>query len=80
MQSGDAPSILIIEDDADTRDNLRDILELDGFRIEEAATVAGALDRGNWSTYTTILLDRKLPDGTAADLLPELKRLAPTAA
>ena len=40
MQSGDAPSILIIEDDADTRDNLRDILELDGFRIDEAATVA----------------------------------------
>ena len=78
MQSGDAPSILIIEDDADTRGNLRDILELDGFRIEEAATVAGALDRGNWSTYVTILLDRKLPDGTAADLLPHLKRLAPT--
>ena len=41
MQSGDAPSILIIEDDADTRDNLRDILELDGFRIDEAASVAG---------------------------------------
>ena len=79
MQSGDAPSILIIEDDADTRDNLRDILELDGFRIEEAATVAEALDRENWSTYATILLDRKLPDGTAADLLPHLKRLAPTA-
>ena len=30
--------------------------------------------------YATILLDRKLPDGTAADLLPRLRRLAPASA
>ena len=73
-------NILIVEDDADTRDNLRDILELDGHRIDEAATAAEALDREDWSAYATILLDRKLPDGTAADLLPRLRRLAPTSA
>jgi len=71
--------IVIVEDDADTRDNLRDILEFDGCRIDEAATVAEALDRGNWSAYSTILLNRKLPDGTAFDLVPQLKRLAPAA-
>ena len=75
-----ARSVLIVEDDADTRDNLRDILELDGHRIDEAATAAEALDREDWSAYATILLDRKLPDGTAADLLPRLRRLAPTSA
>jgi two-component system sensor kinase FixL len=72
--------ILIVEDDADTRENLRDILELDGYRIDEAATVAEALDREDWSGYSVILLDRKFPDGRAADLLPQLKRLAPGAA
>lgn len=77
---GDTLNILIVEDDADTRDNLRDILELDGHRIDEAATAAEALDREDWSAYATILLDRKLPDGTAADLLPRLRRLAPTSA
>ncbi|WP_076345190.1 ATP-binding protein [Paludisphaera borealis] len=71
--------ILIVEDDADTRENLRDILELDGCRVDEAVTVAATLDRQDWSTYSTILLDRKLPDGTAFDLLPRLKRLAPAA-
>ncbi len=72
-------NILIVEDDPDTRDNLRDILELDGYRIQEAATAAGALERNDWSTYSVILLDRKLPDGTAFDLLPKLKHLAPEA-
>ncbi len=65
--------ILIVEDDADTRANLRDILELDGHRIDEAATGAEALNRHDWSEYATILLDRNLPDRNAADLLPRLR-------
>src|SRR4051812_36272021 len=80
MMPGEAPlKILIVEDDADTRENLRDILELDGCQIDEAVTIAEALARGDWSAYSTILLDRKLPDGTAFDLLPRLKHLAPMA-
>ena len=35
--------ILVIEDDADTRDNLRDILELDDHRVATAGTAAEAL-------------------------------------
>src|SRR6185437_14806140 len=73
-----ALNILIVEDDADTRENLRDILELDGHRIVAAATAAAALARDDW-TFDTVLLDRRLPDGSAVDLLPALKRLAPAA-
>ena len=40
--------ILVIEDDADTRANLRDILELDDHRVVTAGTAAEALDRDNW--------------------------------
>ena len=73
-------SVLVIEDDADTRANLCDILELDNYRVETAGTVAQALRRETWSEYTAIILDRKLPDGTAEELLPRLKQLAPDAA
>jgi PAS domain S-box-containing protein len=73
-------SVLIVEDDPDTRANLRDILELDDYRVDQAATAAEALRRGDWSGYVAILLDRRLPDGTAANLLPRLRRLAPEAA
>ncbi|MHB1558333.1 MAG: two-component system sensor histidine kinase NtrB [Isosphaeraceae bacterium] len=71
-------NLLIVDDDRDTRKNLRDILELDGYRIDEAATVAEALERVARVPYSAILLDRKLPDGTADDLLPRLKQLSPS--
>ena len=71
--------ILIVEDDTDARGTLRDILELDGHRIDEAATAAEALGRAGLPAYSAILLDRVLPDGTASDLLPQLRRLAPAA-
>jgi signal transduction histidine kinase len=72
--------ILIVEDDADTRANLRDILELDDYRVDDAASVAAALDRRDWAGFAAIVLDRNLPDGSAEELLPKLKRLAPHAA
>lgn len=61
--SGDVPlRILIVEDDADTRDNLRYILELDGHLIEEAATAAEVLEREGWSAYAIVRPDRMLRD------------------
>lgn len=72
--------ILIIEDDADTRANLRDILELDNHRVEAVATAAEALARDDWTTISAIILDRKLPDATADELLPRLRQTAPDAA
>ena len=67
--------VLVIDDDADTRLNLSDILELDAYRVETAGTAAEALARHNWPQFGAIILDRKLPDGTAEELLPRLRRL-----
>jgi two-component system, LuxR family, sensor kinase FixL len=72
--------VLVIDDDADTRANLRDILELDAYHVETAGTVAETLDRDNWAVLSAIMLDRKLPDGSAEQLLPRLRQLAPGAA
>ncbi len=73
-------TVLMVDDDADTRQNLRDILELDGYQVDVAATAAEALARDHWAEYGVVILDRKLPDGTAEDLLPHIRRLAPDAA
>lgn len=80
MASAPLQHVLVIEDDADTRANLCDILELDGYGVETAGTMAEALDRKNWGEFSTIILDYKLPDGSAETLLPRLRELAPAAA
>ena len=80
MPDDDNLKILLVEDDADTRANLHNILELDGHRVDEAATGTEALSRQNWSEYATILLDRNLPDHNAVRLLPLLRQLSPQAA
>ncbi|HZY84575.1 MAG TPA: response regulator, partial [Gemmataceae bacterium] len=73
-------NVLVVDDDPDTRANLCDILELDDHRVETAGTVAEVLARQDWSEVAAVLLDRQLPDGTAEELLPQLRQLAPDAA
>jgi len=70
----------VIEDDDDARANLRDILELDDYGVDTAGSAAEALNQDDWSKFFAIILDRRLPDATANELLPQLKRLAPEAA
>ncbi len=74
--------VLLIEDDADSRANLRDILELDDHHVSMAATAAEALALGmaDWSRYAVIILDRRLPDADPDALLPMLRSAAPEAA
>jgi PAS domain S-box-containing protein len=73
-------AILVVEDDADARDNLRDILELDDYRVATAGSAAEAMARADWAQFTAIILDRRLPDATADQLMPRLKAAAPGAA
>ena len=71
--------ILVIEDDADTRRNLIDILELDGFQVLAVPSFAAANREADWLAYFAIVLDRKLPDGNSETFLPQLRQLAPQA-
>ncbi len=70
----------MIEDDADARENLRDILELDDHRVATAGSAAEAMARETWRRFAAIILDRRLPDATAEQLMPRLKAAAPDAA
>jgi signal transduction histidine kinase len=71
---------LVVEDDADARANLQDILELDDWQVETAGTAHEVWNRTSWSYITVVILDRKLPDGEAEQLLPEIRCRAPQAA
>ncbi len=78
MMTGAVPNVvLIVEDDADARANLSDILELDGYTARTAGTFAEALARTDWDDFLAIILDRRLPDGTADEYLPRLRQAAP---
>lgn len=68
--------VLIVEDNPDARSNLADILELDGFATRNAGTFAEALAFDDWNLLAMIV-DRRLPDGTADEFLPRLRALAP---
>jgi hypothetical protein len=72
--------ILVVEDDGDTQANLRDLLELDGHQICAVGSLQEAIQRTREQDFDAILLDRRLPDGTAETALSELKRQAPRAA
>ena len=80
MGSDDTLRVLIIEDDADARANLQDILEMEDCQAVAAGSIAEARTRGDLATFAAVILDRKLPDGNAEEFLPQLRQLAPAAA
>ena len=51
--------VLVVDDDPDTRENLRDILELDGYHVEAVGSAAEALAPKDWGRCGAIVLDRK---------------------
>lgn len=71
--------ILVIEDDEDAGKGMRDILEIDGHQIELAVSGQDGLSKAAAAPFDAILLDRRLPDISADDLLPRLRSTAPQA-
>ncbi len=69
--------VLLIEDDADTRANLADILDLDGHRVTSFDSFSQAIAQADWEAISTVILDWKLPDGDAGQFLPRIHQLAP---
>jgi len=75
--------VLLVEDDRELRDTLREALQVEGYRVAAAASLADArallahapADAG----IDLVLLDLGLPDGEGATLLAELRRQSATA-
>ena len=73
----DPLSVLVVEDDEDARENMRDILEMHEHRVETQQTFKDAFAIQELSQFDVIILDRKLPDGLAEAYLPRFREQAP---
>ncbi len=67
--------LLIIEDEPELQEIIRQSLEKENFRVECAHDFAGAMDKVGAYEYDCILLDIMLPGGSGLTILKELKAL-----
>jgi two-component system NtrC family response regulator len=72
--------LLILEDDADQRRLVADILRGQDYHISEAASLAEARDQLQRGPIDLILSDLKLPDGDGMELFEEVKAELPKTA
>jgi DNA-binding NtrC family response regulator len=68
-------SILIIDDEAEIRESLQTLLELEGYEVEAAATGEEGLSKLGEHPFDLVLLDLALPDRNGIELLPEIRVL-----
>jgi len=74
MSRGESPRILVVDDDADIRENLRDILGDLGYEVNAAADGPSALELVKKNAYDVALLDFKMPGMDGLTLLREIKK------
>jgi DNA-binding NtrC family response regulator len=67
-----AGSVLIIDDEAEIRESLQTLLEMEGYEVETAATGAQGLNRIGQRAFDLILLDLALPDRNGLDILADM--------
>lgn len=56
------PTVLVVEDDRDTREFFVDLLTYEGFRVLTAATGRAGLDQLDQQRVDGVVLDLRLPD------------------
>jgi CheY-like chemotaxis protein len=66
-------SILLVEDDADTREIAGDVLRQLGYEVVAASSVAGALGVAKERPFDILISDIGLPDGNGFDLMRALR-------
>jgi two-component system nitrogen regulation response regulator NtrX len=68
--------ILIVDDEAEIRESLGEILKEDGYAVTSTATASEALVLLRDASYDVMLLDIWLPDRDGLDVLTEIRSLA----
>lgn len=67
--------ILVIDDDNNLRETLRDLLELEGYEVAEAADGAQAMQRVVTGFYDLILCDFQLTDRTGIEVIHQIRQM-----
>jgi len=68
-----AGAVLIIDDEAEIRESLQTLLELEGFAVETAASGEAGLQRIGEHPFDLILLDLTLPGRNGMEVLAEIR-------
>ena len=63
-------SVLVVEDDDDARNNMEDILSLDGYEIRSATHCLEAINSVENEAFDAVIVDWRLPDEDADHLIP----------
>ncbi len=71
------PRILIVEDDKNIRETMKNILEQSGYETDVAETGAEAEQKAKTGFFNLALLDIKLPDMEGTQLLAKLHETTP---
>jgi DNA-binding NtrC family response regulator len=66
--------ILIVDADAAIRENLQNMLQIDGYEVPEAASCRAAIQSFEESRPDALVVAARLSDGTALDVLAHVKR------
>jgi CheY-like chemotaxis protein len=73
MSTSDRPTILVVEDDDDTRTVLQDLLELNGFRVRTCQDARHAIEAARAEPPALMLIDYLMPDGDGAFVVRALR-------
>ncbi|MBI4355416.1 MAG: response regulator [Candidatus Omnitrophica bacterium] len=71
------PQVLIVDDDAGICSSLGAILRDKGYAVTPAVSRAAAIAAVSRQSWQIAIVDLRLPDGSGAETIQEIKRLAP---
>ena len=74
---GTPPSILVVDDDAEMRELLLDVLRGEGYEVAEAKDGTEAVLALRARTFDVVLMDKNMPGPSGLDLLPGFRRVCP---
>src|SRR6476660_3614337 len=66
--------ILVADDDQTCRDSIQKVFEREGYHVESAPDVDGALEALRANRFDLVVCDYRMPGKTGIDLLREMKR------
>lgn len=76
-EASTSPRILVVDDDAEMRALLLELLRHEGCEPHQAANGAEALIRLRTESFAAIVLDKNMPGLSGLDLLPGLRKICP---
>jgi DNA-binding NtrC family response regulator len=69
--------VLIVDDDAELRSHVSEILKGAGYETQEAVSGHDAVDKASRGAFDVILLDMIMPKGGGSETLNDLKKITP---